>query len=146
MSISAWNELIDSMCSLEDRVKIEWAFGAIAAGDAHKFNKFLILTGPPKSGKTTVVNIARGLFGNCPASASVTGETYRFGKIFLVSANHVLEWPGYSRQMLIVDMLGDHRKLSEQRYIELVIRIEDEYEGIKKHCLHMYKTTKQPLN
>ena len=65
-SISAYDELVGTLYSPEERQKIEWAIGAIVNGDSKKIQKFLVLYGPPSSGKSTVLNIVEKLFeGYC---------------------------------------------------------------------------------
>ena len=54
---SAWDELIGTLYSVEERAKLEWAIGAIVAGDAKKIQKFLVLYGPAGTGKSTILNI-----------------------------------------------------------------------------------------
>lgn len=61
-SISAYDELMATLYSPEERKKIEWAVGAIVNGDSRKIQKFLVLYGPPGSGKSTVLNIVQKLF------------------------------------------------------------------------------------
>lgn len=64
--ISAYDELVGTLYSPEERQKIEWAIGAIVNGDSKKIQKFLVLYGPPGSGKSTVLNIVEKLFeGYC---------------------------------------------------------------------------------
>jgi hypothetical protein len=60
--ISAWNELVGTLYSVEERAKIEWAIGSIVAGDAKRIQKFLVLYGPAGTGKSTVLNIIESLF------------------------------------------------------------------------------------
>lgn len=60
--ISAWEELIGTLYSVEERAKIEWAIGSIVAGDSKKIQKFFVLYGPAGSGKSTVLNIIEMLF------------------------------------------------------------------------------------
>lgn len=59
---SAWDEIIGTLYLPEERHKIEWAIGAIISGDSKKIQKFLVLHGPPKSGKSTILNIIQMLF------------------------------------------------------------------------------------
>jgi replication-associated recombination protein RarA len=40
-----------------ERMKIEWAIGAIVNGDSKKLQKFLVMYGAPGTGKSTVINI-----------------------------------------------------------------------------------------
>ena len=60
--ISAWDELVGTLYSVEERAKIEWAIGSIVAGDSKKLQKFFVFYGPAGSGKSTVLNILHKLF------------------------------------------------------------------------------------
>jgi len=58
----AYDRLMSVLYSPEERRKIEWAIGAIVHGDSKDLQKFLVLYGPPKSGKSTVIKIIEKLF------------------------------------------------------------------------------------
>lgn len=58
----AYNELIDTLYEEEERKKIEWAIGAVIAGDSKLLQKFIVLYGAPGSGKSTLLNIIQMLF------------------------------------------------------------------------------------
>ena len=58
----AWNELIDVLYSPEERHKLEWAIGAVVSGDSKRIQKFIVMYGAPKTGKSTVLNIMQDLF------------------------------------------------------------------------------------
>ena len=60
--IPAWEELISTLYSPTERHKIEWAIGAIISGDSKDIQKFLVMYGAPKTGKSTVLNIIQLLF------------------------------------------------------------------------------------
>jgi energy-coupling factor transporter ATP-binding protein EcfA2 len=60
--ISAWDELVGTLYSVEERAKIEWAIGSIVAGDSKKIQKFFVFYGPAGSGKSTILNILQKLF------------------------------------------------------------------------------------
>jgi len=59
---SAWDELVGTLYSEEERAKIEWAIGAIVSGDSKRIQKFLVLYGPAGTGKSTILNIIQKLF------------------------------------------------------------------------------------
>lgn len=59
---SAWDELIGTLYSDEERAKLEWAIGSIVAGDAKKIQKFIVLYGSAGTGKSTVLDIIQRLF------------------------------------------------------------------------------------
>ena len=61
-SIAAYDELMTTLYSPEEREKIEWAIGSIVNGDSKKIQKFLVLYGPPGSGKSTILNIIQKMF------------------------------------------------------------------------------------
>lgn len=71
-----YDELMSVLYSPEERHKLEWAIGAIVSGDSKKIQKFIVLYGEPKSGKSTVLNIIEKLFdGYCSAfDAKVLGQ------------------------------------------------------------------------
>lgn len=58
----AYERLIGTLYSDEERHKIEWAIGSIVNGDSKKIQKFVVLYGPPGSGKGTVLDIIDRLF------------------------------------------------------------------------------------
>jgi energy-coupling factor transporter ATP-binding protein EcfA2 len=60
--ISAWDELVGTLYSVEERAKIEWAIGSIIANDSKKIQKFFVFYGPAGSGKSTILNIMEKLF------------------------------------------------------------------------------------
>ena len=64
--ISAWEELVGTLYSPDEKQKIEWAIGSIVSGDAKSIQKFLVFYGDAGSGKSTVLNIIESLFdGYC---------------------------------------------------------------------------------
>ena len=61
-SIDAYDELVGTLYNEEERKKLEWAVGAIIAGDAKHIQKFIVLYGEAGSGKSTFLNIVQKLF------------------------------------------------------------------------------------
>lgn len=61
-SITAYDELMSTLYSPEERHKIEWAIGSIVTGDSKTIQKFLVLYGSAGTGKSTVLNIIQKLF------------------------------------------------------------------------------------
>lgn len=61
-SIKAWDELMSVLYAPDERMKIEWAIGAIVNGDSKKIQKFMVMYGAPGTGKSTVINIIQKLF------------------------------------------------------------------------------------
>lgn len=58
----AWNKLVGTLYSEEERRKIEWAIGSIVNGDSKIIQKFLVLYGAAGTGKSTVLNVIQQLF------------------------------------------------------------------------------------
>lgn len=58
----AYDELMGTLYSDEERVKFEWAIGAIVAGESKKISKFIVFFGPPGHGKGTALEILKRLF------------------------------------------------------------------------------------
>lgn len=61
-SIEAYEQLMSVLYSAEERHKLEWAIGSVVNGDSKSIQKFVVLYGPPKSGKSTVIDIIEKLF------------------------------------------------------------------------------------
>lgn len=58
----AWDTIIGTLYSEEERAKIEWSIGAIISGEAKSIQKFLVFYGDAGSGKSTILNIIQKLF------------------------------------------------------------------------------------
>ena len=61
-SIEAWDKIISTLYTEEERHKIEWAIGAIVTGDSKKIQKFMVFYGEAGTGKSTILNIIQKLF------------------------------------------------------------------------------------
>ncbi len=59
--LSAYEKLMSTLYSEEERTKIEWAIGSIVSGDSKKLQKFMVLYGAAGTGKSTVLNIIQEL-------------------------------------------------------------------------------------
>lgn len=61
--ISAYEELVSTLYTPEERMKFEWAIGAVISGDAKRIEKFIVFYGPGGTGKSTIMKIIQMLFG-----------------------------------------------------------------------------------
>ena len=62
MPIPSYDKLMSTLYEPEERDKLEWAIGAIIAGDSKNIQKFIVLYGDAGSGKSTFLNIVQKLF------------------------------------------------------------------------------------
>ena len=60
--LHAYDKLMSTLYSPEERHKIEWAIGSIVSGESKKIQKFMVLYGSAGTGKSTVLNIIQQLF------------------------------------------------------------------------------------
>lgn len=58
----AYDELIGTLYEPEERAKLEWAIGAVVAGEGKRIQKFIVLYGEAGAGKSTILNIIQRLF------------------------------------------------------------------------------------
>lgn len=62
----AYDKLISTLYSDDERHKIEWAIGSIVHGDSKTLQKFMVLYGAAGTGKSTILNVIQQLFdGYC---------------------------------------------------------------------------------
>lgn len=59
---NAYEELIGTLYEPDERAKLEWAIGAVVAGEAKRIQKFIVLYGEAGAGKSTILNIIQRLF------------------------------------------------------------------------------------
>lgn len=82
--ISAYEEMMSTLFNPPERQKLEWAVGAIISGDtAEKIQKFVVLYGPPGSGKGTflkfvVQELFKGYYTTFEAK-ELAGRNNQFG-------------------------------------------------------------------
>ena len=76
----AYDELMGTLYSDDERMKIEWAIGSIIAGESSTLQKFLVLYGDKGTGKSTVLNIIQqlfdGYFGTFDSKALGSGRDF----------------------------------------------------------------------
>lgn len=114
---SAWDELVGTLYSVEERAKIEWAIGAIVSGDSKKIQKFLVLYGPAGTGKSTILNIMEKLF---------TGYTTTFEAKALGSNNGAFATEVFKHNPLVaIQHDGDLSKIEDNTRLNSIISHEE---------------------
>lgn len=104
-STDAWDELTGVLYNDENRAKLEWAIGAIVAGDSKSIQKFLVLYGTQGSGKSTILNIIQWMFEEY-WTAFVAKE--------LTSANNSFALEAFKKNpMIAIDHDGDLSKIQD---------------------------------
>lgn len=73
---TAWDTLVGTLYSPEEKHKIEWAIGAVVNGASKYIQKFLVFYGEAGTGKSTVLNVIQKLFDGywVPFDAKVLGS------------------------------------------------------------------------
>jgi len=114
--ISAWDELVGTLYSIEERAKIEWAIGSIVAGDSKKIQKFFVFYGPAGSGKSTILNILERLF---------SGYTTTFDGKALGSSNGTFATEAFkSNPLVAIQHDGDLSRLEDNTRLNSIISHE----------------------
>jgi hypothetical protein len=142
--ISAWDELVGTLYSVEERAKIEWAIGSIVAGDSKKIQKFFVLYGPAGSGKSTILNIIQKLFD---------GYTTTFDGKALGRADGTFATEAFKYNPLVaIQHDGDLSKLEDNTRLNSIVSHEsmlmnEKYKPsytAKSHAL-LFMGTNQPV-
>ena len=112
----AYNTLISTLYSEEERRKIEWAVGSIISGDSKKIEKFLVFYGAPGTGKSTVINIITMLFD---------GYYSVFDAKALGSSNNAFALEAFkSNPLIAIQHDGDLSKLEENQRLNSLVSHE----------------------
>lgn len=114
---SAWDELVGTLYSVEERAKIEWVIGAIVSGDSKKIQKFLVLYGPAGTGKSTILNIVEKLFA---------GYTTSFEAKALGAHGNAFATEAFKHNPLVaIQHDGDLSKIEDNTKLNSIISHED---------------------
>lgn len=79
-----WNRLLDRLYSHEERRKIEYAIGAVIAGESVNLQKFFIFVGDAGTGKSTILGIIDEMFRGYTSSINI--ESIGMGKDFALES------------------------------------------------------------
>lgn len=113
----AWNKLVGTLYSPDEKHKIEWIIGAIASGASKSLQKFAVFYGSSGTGKSTVLNIINGLFsGYC---ANFEAKT-----LGLRSAAFALE-AFASNPLVAINHDGDLSKIEDNTRLNSLVSHEE---------------------
>lgn len=113
----AWEELLGTLYSVEERAKIEWAIGSVVSGDSKKIQKFLVLYGPAGTGKSTVLDIIQKLF---------VGYTTSFEAKALGSNSNAFATEVFKANPLVaIQHDGDLSKIEDNTKLNSIVSHED---------------------
>jgi len=116
-SYEAYDELIGTLYEPEERTKLEWAVGAIVAGDAKDIQKFIVLYGEAGAGKSTVLNIIQKLF---------QGYYTTFEAKALTSANNAFSTEVFKANPLVaIQHDGDLSKIEDNTKLNSIVSHEE---------------------
>lgn len=114
--IDAYDELISTLYNPDERAKLEWAVGAIIAGDAKDIQKFIVLYGDAGSGKSTFLNIVQKLF---------SGYYTTFDAKDLTSNNNAFSTEVFKDNPLVaIQHDGDLSKISDNTKLNSIVSHE----------------------
>lgn len=114
---NAWDELVSTLYSEEERAKIEWVIGAIVSGHSKRLQKFLVFYGPAGSGKSTILNIIQKLF---------VGYVATFDAKALGSSNNAFATEVFkSNPLVAIQHDGDLSKIDDNTKLNSIISHED---------------------
>jgi hypothetical protein len=114
---SAWEELVGTLYSVEERAKIEWAIGSIVAGDAKKIQKFMVFYGPAGTGKSTILDIIQKLF----VGYTTTFEAKALGSSNAAFATEVFK----SNPLVAIQHDGDLSQIDDNTKLNSIISHEE---------------------
>ena len=114
--ISAYDEIIGTLYSEEERTKIEWAIGSVISGDSKKIQKFLVLFGDAGTGKSTILNIIEQLFED---------YTSTFDAKALTSASSTFSMESFkSNPLVCIQHDGDLSKIEDNTKMNSIVSHE----------------------
>lgn len=112
----AYDELMNTLYNPDERDKLEWAIGAIIAGDSKKIQKFLVLYGEAGTGKSTVLNIIQELF---------EGYYSVFEAKALASANNAFALESFrSNPLIAIQHDGDLSRIEDNTKLNSIVSHE----------------------
>ena len=124
----AWNTLVSTLYSEEERHKIEWCIGSIVTGDSKTIQKFCVFYGAPGTGKSTILNIIQELFKGyyCVFDAKAIGSA---------NGRFALE-PFKENPLVAIQHDGDLSKIEDNARLNSIISHEELVVDTKNKSLY----------
>lgn len=114
---SAWDELVGTLYSHEEREKIEWAIGSVVSGESKKIQKFFVFYGSAGTGKGTILTVIDRLF---------TGYTSTFDAKSLGSSTGAFATEAFKDNPLVaIQWDGDLSKIEDNTKLNSIISHEE---------------------
>lgn len=122
--IEAYDKLMSTLFNPEEREKLEWALGAIIAGEGKDIQKFIVLYGEGGTGKSTFLNIVQKLFpgyytafeAKALTSTSNTFSTEVFRNNPLVAIQHDGDLSGIKDNTKLNSLISHEEMTMNEKY------------------------------
>lgn len=116
-NMDAYEEIVSTLYEKEERAKLEWAIGAIIAGDAKSIQKFIVLYGEAGAGKSTMLNIIQRLF---------VGYYTTFEAKALTTANNSFSTEAFKNNPLVaIQHDGDLSRIDDNTKLNSIVSHEE---------------------
>lgn len=149
----AYEEIMATLYSPEERAKIEWSIGAIISGDAQWIQKFVVIYGASGAGKSTILNIITDLFGgsddNVDGANYVT--TFEAKALGAQNASFAME-PFKNEPLVAIQHDGDLSRIEDNTRLNSLVShepmpINSKYERLYITKIHafLYMGTNKPV-
>lgn len=122
-STEAWDKLLGTLYSEEEKHKLEWAVGSIVNGDSKKIQKFMVLYGDKGTGKGTFLEIVGKLF---------EGYTATFHAAALGNSNNAFPLEDFRDNPLVaIDAEGKLDKIDDNTRLNTIVSHEKQSVNVK---------------
>jgi hypothetical protein len=113
---NAWDELVGTLYSAEEREKIEWSIGSVVSGDSKTIQKFIVFYGPAGTGKSTMLDVVQKLF----PGYTTTFEAKALGSQNAAFATEVFK----SNPLVAIQHDGDLSKIDDNTRLNSIVSHE----------------------